>query len=423
MQEEKGRLSFQTKPGFTEDEAYQEALRCLHCRNAPCQKACPLKVDIPGFINAIKERDPEVAMMIIKDRHPLPAVCGYACPSSKFCEGNCVLGKKERAVSIAGLKRFVADWQFANNLNAQRWAKPRDIAIIGAGPAGLTAAYELVKLGHRATILEATNSIGGLLRNILPDFRLPRELVDMEVQLVKRYGVRIETGEILGKNVTLDDLKRIYDAVLITGGPYKDKKLNLPGENLLGVYSGMDLLKKAKKVSLDDLTKLTVGEEIAVIGGGDVSVDVARLALRLGAKRSMLIYRKGPEEISARSEEVEDALEEGVEFIYWHTLTEIKGKNGKVAALVADTPEGEKTILVDEVYKAIGYIPYAAGFGIPELKLTDKGLIDVSSPDGQTSIPGVFAAGDLVTGASTITEAMASGKKASWGIHKYLSDN
>lgn len=419
----KERLSFQPKPGFTENEAYEEALRCLHCRNAPCQRACPLRVDIPGFINAIKEKDPEVAMMIIKDRHPLPAVCGYACPSSKFCEGNCVLGKKDKPVSIAGLKRFVADWQFANNLNAQRWSKPRDIAIIGAGPAGLTAAYELVKLGHRATILEATNSVGGLLRNILPDFRLPRELVDMEVQLVKRYGVRIETGEILGKNVTLDDLKRIYDAVLITGGPYKDKKLNLPGENLLGVYSGMELLKRAKKVYLEDIEKLTIGEKVAVIGGGDVSIDVARLALRLGAKKSMLIYRKGPEEISARSEEIEDALEEGVEFIYWHTLCEIKGKNGKVSALVAQTPEGEKTIEVDEIYKAIGYTPYPEGFGIPELEVTERGLIRVSQSTGETSIPGVFAAGDLVTGASTITEAMASGKKASWGIHKYLGNN
>jgi len=414
-------LSFQPKPGFNEKEAYQEAARCLHCRNAPCQKACPLRVDIPGFINAIKEKDPELAMMIIKDRHPLPAVCGYACPSSNFCEGHCVLGKKERPVSIAGLKRFVADWQFANNINIKRWAKPRDIAIVGAGPAGLTAAYECLKLGHRVTILEASNSVGGLLRNVLPDFRLPRELVDMEVQLVKKYGVRIETGQILGKNVTLNELKRIYDAVLITGGPYKEKKLNIAGESLLGVYSGMQLLRKAKEV--EKINNLKVGEKVAIIGGGDVSVDVARLALRLGAKRSLLIYRKGPEEISARSKEVEDALEEGVEFIYWHMLISIQGKNGKVISLLCQTPEGEKILPIDEVYSAIGYIPYPAGFAIPDLQLTEKGLIKTDLGTGETSISGVFAAGDLVTGPSTITEAMASGKKASWGIHKYLGNN
>lgn len=423
MNKEKNDLSFQPEPGFTEEQAYEEALRCLQCRNAPCQKACPLRVDIPGFISAIKEKDPEMAMMIIKDRHPLPAVCGYACPSSKFCEGHCVLNKKEHPVSIAGLKRFVADWQFANSVNAQRWAKPRDIAIIGAGPAGLTAAYELVKLGHRVAILEATNSVGGLLRNILPDFRLPRALVDMEVQLVKRYGVRIETGEILGKNVTLENLRRVYDAVLITGGPYKNKDMNIPGEKLQGVYSGMELLKRAKSVYLDEIDQIRVGEKVAVVGGGDVSIDVARLALRLGAKKSMLVYRKGPEDISANRKEVEDAQREGVEFIYWHTILEIKGEEDKVVAFTAQTPEGIVTVPVDEVYSAIGYIPYPAGFGILELKLTEKGLIMVDPSTGETSIHGVFAAGDLVSGPSTITEAMASGKRASWGIHKYLGVN
>ncbi|MDI6604900.1 MAG: FAD-dependent oxidoreductase [Thermoanaerobacteraceae bacterium] len=418
---EKHDLSFQVEHGFTEEEAYEEASRCLNCKNPSCQRACPLKVDIPGFIHAIKEKDPETAMMIIKERHPLPTVCGYVCPSSNFCEGHCALAKKGKPIHIAKLKRFVTDWEYANSVNAQRWAKPADIAVIGSGPAGITAAYELLRIGHRVTILEANNTVGGLLRNAIPDFRLPRELVDMEVQMVKRFGARIETGEILGKNITIEELKRLYDAVLITGVPYKYRKLNIPGEELPQVYPGMELLKKIKNLPLNEINKIKVGEKVAVIGGGNVSIDVARSCLRLGAKEVMIIYRKGPEEMPAHKNEVNNALNEGVKFIYNSSPIEIKGENGKVIAITIQKPDAQETLPIDEVYIAIGYIPNPTSLGIPELKLTEKGLIEVNPSTCETSINGVFAAGDLTYGPSSIPEAMANAKNAAWCIHKYLT--
>ncbi|WP_029688033.1 NAD(P)-dependent oxidoreductase [Thermoanaerobacter sp. A7A] len=418
---EKHDLYFQPEPGFTAEEAYEEASRCLNCKIPSCQRACPLKVDIPGFINAIKEKDLETAMMIIRDCHPLPAMCGYACPSSKFCEGHCALAKKGKPIAIAKLKRFVADWEYANSINAQRWAKPRDVAVVGGGPAGITAAYELLKLGHRVTILEASNLLGGLLRKALPDFRLPRELVDIEVQRIKRFGVRVETGEILGKNITLKDLKRVYDAILIAGAPYKSKKLNIPGEELPQVYSGIEFLIKLKSLQLDEVDKIKVGEKVVVIGGGNVSIDVARSCLRLGAKEVIIIYRKGPEEMPALKKEVDKALEEGAKIVYWSTPIEIKGENGRVTAINIQNPNGQETLPVDEVYVTIGYTPNPESFKIPELKLTEKGLVEIDPNTCETSIEGVFAAGDVAYGPSTIAEAMASGKKAAWGIHKYLS--
>lgn len=408
--------------GMSEAEALTEAERCLNCKNASCRSGCPMGVDVPRFIAAIKEKDYSLALMVIKENHPLPAVCGYACPSSEFCEGKCVLGKKGRPVAIADLKRFVADWDFTNNVASQRWFRPRDIVIVGAGPTGITAAYECLKMGHRVTILEASSSIGGLLRNILPDFRLPRELVDMEMQLIKRFGVRIETGAKLGENVQIQDLQRIYDAVLLTGCPYRGLNLNIPGEELEGVDSGLRLLRKVKKVPLPKVKQSLFNKVVAVIGGGDVSLDVARMALRLGAAESMLIYRKGEENLPANIKQVAAAKSEGVKFIYNHVLSRLTGKDGKVTHLIADTPEGEKKIAADLVYKAIGYVPDAESLGIPGLKLTPKGLIEVDPLTQETSVAGVFAAGDLVSGPSTITEAMANGKKAVWSINKYLSN-
>jgi glutamate synthase (NADPH/NADH) small chain len=433
--------------GYSEEEAMQEASRCLNCKNKPCVGGCPVAIDIPAFIQCVKAGEFEQAAKVIAKSSALPAVCGRVCPQEVQCEERCVLGIKGEPVSIGKLERFVADWSREHNLDLSE-TKPKNgkkVAVIGSGPAGLTAAGDLAKLGYEVTIFEALHEPGGVLVYGIPEFRLPKDtVVKTEIENLKKLGVKIETNVIIGRTVTIDELinDEKFDAVFVGSGAGLPKFMGIPGENLNGVYSANEFLTrnnlmKAFKAEYD--TPIRPGKKVAVVGGGNVAMDAARTALRLGAEVH-IVYRRSEEELPARVEEVHHAKEEGIIFDLLTNPVEILGdekgwvKGMKCVKMELGEPDasgrrrpveinGSEFILdVDTVIMSLGTSPN------PLISSTTKGLditkrqcLVADEETGLTTKEKVYAGGDAVTGAATVILAMGAGKKAAKAIDEYLS--
>ena len=440
--------------GYTEEMAIDEANRCLNCKTMPCVDGCPVKVHIPEFISKIKEGDFEGAYQIINKSSSLPAVCGRVCPQETQCESKCVRGIKGESVGIGRLERFVADWH--NTFCTEEPARPESnghrVAIVGSGPSGLTCAGDLAKKGYEVTVFEALHTAGGVLVYGIPEFRLPKAIVAKEVDTLKKLGVKIESNVVIGKTLTIDELFGMgYEAVFVGSGAGLPNFMGIPGEAFSGVYSANEFLTrsnlmKAYKDNPD--TPIMKGGKVAVVGGGNVAMDAARTALRLGAEKVYIVYRRSMEELPARREEVEHAEEEGIDFQLLCNPVEILGyrnpedprdpKNGFVTGMTCVKmelgepdekgrrrpvviPGSEFTLDVDTVVMSIGTSPN------PLIKSTTKGLEVtrwggiVVNEDGLTTREGVYAGGDAVTGAATVISAMGAGKTAAKAIDEALS--
>ncbi len=435
--------------GFNEEQAIDEAERCLGCKNKPCVYGCPVNIDIPEFIRLIREANPVAAARVIKKTNALPAICGRVCPQKEQCEKVCVLAKKSEAVAIGALERFAAD-QEAKHSNPAEPPKPENpelckycVAVVGSGPAGLTAASDLARTGYSVTIFEALHKTGGVLRYGIPEFRLPRHILDREVDYVRSLGVKILTDVVIGKAVGVKDLlNEGFEAVFIGTGAGTPKFLGIPGENLSGIYSGNEWLTRINLMrahEIDYATPIKVPKRACVIGAGNTAMDCARTALRLGAKEVTIVYRRSRAEMPARAEEIENAEEEGVRF---QLLTNPKrflgNERGAVEAIECSrmelgeadesgrrrpipVPNSEFRIECDTVIVALGQNPNPLiRMTTPELDTEPWGGIIVDPRTGMTSIPGVFAGGDVVTGEATVIAAMGAGKIAAAGIDSYI---
>ena len=440
--------------GYPAEIAVAEAQRCLNCKNRPCVEGCPVNISIPEFIAKIKQKDFEGAYSVIAESSSLPAVCGRVCPQESQCESKCTLGVKFEPVGIGRLERFVADYR---NQNARgKTVRPKSnghrVAVVGSGPSGLTCAGDLAKRGFEVTVFEALHLAGGVLVYGIPEFRLPKDIVKKEVETLKKYGVDVETNVVIGKTITIDELfEDGYEAVFVGSGAGLPRFMGIAGEGLKGVYSANEFLTRAnlmKAYESNSQTPVMRAESVAVVGGGNVAMDAARTALRLGAKKVYIVYRRSMEELPARKEEVEHAEEEGVKFEILRNPVEIIGynnrndrrdpKNGFVSGIKLRRCElgepdergrrrpieiegSEYVLPVDCVIMAIGTSPN------PLIKNTTKGLevnkhggIIVEEGTGATSKRGVFAGGDAVTGAATVILAMGAGKTAAKAIDEYL---
>lgn len=440
--------------GYSEETAVAEAERCLNCKNRPCVNGCPVNINIPDFITKIKEKDFEGAYQIISQDSSLPAVCGRVCPQETQCESKCTVGIKNEPVGIGRLERFVADW---HNENVKEAAAPppsngHKVAIVGAGPSGLTCAGDLAKKGYKVSIFEALHTAGGVLVYGIPEFRLPKAIVAKEVEGLKELGVDVETNVVIGKTLTIDELFDMgYEAVFVGSGAGLPNFMNIPGESLKGVYSANEFLTRSNLMKayrdVND-TPIMKGGKVAVVGGGNVAMDAARTALRLGAEHVYLVYRRSMEELPARAEEVEHAIEEGVDFHILRNPVEILGyenpddrmdpKNGFVKGINIQKMElgepdekgrrrpvpveGSEYVLdVDAVVMSIGTSPNPLIKDTTEgLEVNNHGGIIVNE-DGLTSRNAVYAGGDAVTGAATVISAMGAGKVAAKAIDEYLS--
>ena len=431
--------------GYTPEQARQEASRCLTCAKPACVQGCPVQVPIPRFISLVKEGRFKEALDVIRESNLLPAVCGRVCPQEKQCEERCVVGKKFDPVAIGRLERFAADWVMQHDLvDAPPAALPtgKRAAIVGSGPAGLACAYELAKLGHAVTVLEAFHEPGGVLLYGIPEFRLPKRIVAREIDLLKRLGVEISLNVVVGKLVTIDELLGQYDAVFIATGAGTPKFMNIEGEELNGVYSANEFLTRMNimRAHLPEFdTPIRKGERVAVVGGGNVAMDSIRTALRLGAGEATIIYRRAEEDMPARREEVHHAKEEGVRFEVLAEPVRILGKDGSVTEVECVRMEpgepdasgrrkprpvrgSEFRIPVDTIIMAIGtnanpLVPQST----KDLALHKWGYIVADEGTGKTSKPGVFAGGDIVTGSATVISAMGAGRKAAHAMHAYLT--
>jgi glutamate synthase (NADPH/NADH) small chain len=440
--------------GYTEEIALDEAMRCLNCKHMPCVSGCPVNVNIPAFIERIKESDFEGAYRIINVSSSLPAVCGRVCPQETQCEQKCVRGIKGDPVGIGRLERFVADWH--NEHATEKAVAPKSnghrVAVVGSGPSGLTCAGDLAKKGYKVTVYEALHTAGGVLVYGIPEFRLPKAIVAKEVETLKELGVDIEPNVVIGKTLTIDELfEEGFEAVFVGSGAGLPNFMNIPGEAYKGVYSANEFLTRSNlmKAYLDEpQTPIMKGGKVAVVGGGNVAMDAARTALRLGAEKVYIVYRRSMDELPARREEVEHAEEEGVDFRLLCNPLEILGyenpddardpKNGFVTGIRCIKMElgepdasgrrrpvaieGSEFVLdVDAVVISIGTSPN------PLIKSTTKGLEVnrwggiIVNEDGLTSREGVYAGGDAVTGAATVISAMGAGKVAAKAIDEYLS--
>ncbi|MDH5460383.1 MAG: NADPH-dependent glutamate synthase [Candidatus Bathyarchaeota archaeon] len=431
--------------GYAEVQAVAEANRCLQCPKPQCIQGCPVEVDIPAFVQLIRERKFSEAIRKIKEKNSLPAICGRVCPQEGQCQKFCVFGKVGDPVSIGRLERFAADWERGKGVEIPERAPPtgKKVAVIGAGPAGLTAAADLAKLGHKVVIFEALHLSGGVLMYGIPEFRLPKSIVQAEVDYVKKLSVEIHTGYLIGRVYTIPELlKKGFDAVFIGTGAGLPRFMRLPGENLGGIYSANEFLIRVnlmKAYAFPEYdTPIRIGKKVAVIGGGNVAMDSARSALRLGAEQVCIVYRRSREEMPARREEIENAEEEGIicKFLA-NPVRFIGDEKGWVKAMECICMElgppdesgrrrpipikdSEFTMETDTVVVAIGRTPNPIIQRTTEgLEVTRWGTI-VTDENGKTTIEGVYAGGDIVTGEATVISAMGAGKKAAKAIHEYL---
>ena len=434
--------------GYNKEEAMEEASRCIGCKNAACVKGCPVSIDIPGFIGQVKEGNIEEAYKIINEASSLPAVCGRVCPQESQCEGKCIRGLKGYPISIGKLERFVADWAFENDVHPEppKEKNGKKVAVIGSGPAGVTCAGDLAKLGYDVTVFEALHELGGVLVYGIPEFRLPKErVVRKEIENVKRLGVKFETNVVVGKSVTIDQLMEDegFEAVFIGSGAGLPKFMGIPGENANGVFSANEYLTRSnlmKAFREESRTPIMQARKVAVVGGGNVAMDAARTALRLGAEVH-IVYRRSEAELPARVEEVHHAKEEGIIFDLLTNPVEIlSDENGWVSGIKCikmelgepdasgrrrpvEVPGSEFIIDVDAVIMSLGTSPN------PLISSTTEGLevnkwkcIIAEEDNGKTTKEGVYAGGDAVTGAATVILAMGAGRAGAKGIHEFLSN-
>ena len=464
--EERRRNFKEVALGYDKETAVAEAKRCLNCPKPRCVDGCPVNVSIPQFIHAVAEEDFATAIRIIKEKNSLPAVCGRVCPQEKQCESRCVLGIKGKPVAIGRLERFVADYARENGLDQPEGAaaagadyknvqeahdamaaegkKAGKVAIVGSGPSGLTVAGDLAKMGYDVTIYEAFHVAGGVLMYGIPQFRLPKEIVQHEIDGLKKLGVKIVTNAVIGRIFTLKELmeEEGFQAVYVGTGAGLPYFMQIEGENLNGVYSANEFLTRINLMKSYQFPKVAtptyVGNKVAVVGGGNVAMDAARTAMRMGAEHVYIVYRRGEEELPARAEEVGHAKEEGIEFQLLNNPVRLLGNEdgwvtgmecvrmelGEPDASGRRSPkeiEGSNYVLdVDEVIMAIGQGPNPLiSSTTPDLDLNKRGNI-VADEEGATSIPGVFAGGDIVTGAATVISAMGAGKRAALAIDAYI---
>ena len=433
--------------GYSEDTARLEASRCLQCKKPSCVQGCPVEIDIPAFIKLMAEGDHLGAILKIKETNSLPGVCGRVCPQEEQCEKECVLGRKGEPVAIGRLERFAADYELAHGVAVPE-LPPRTgnkVAVVGAGPAGLTVASDLAKLGHQVTVFEALHKAGGVLVYGIPEFRLPKTIVQKEVDYLARLGVEVKTSFIIGRLMTVDELLESgYDAVFLGNGAGLPYFLGIPGENHNGVYSANEYLTRSNLMKAYRFpeydTPIKRGKQVAVVGGGNVAMDSARTALRLGADHVYLVYRRSRVEMPAREEEIENALEEGIDF---HLLTNpiriIGDDDGWVQAMECiqmelgepdesgrrrpiPKPGSEFTVAVDAVVIAIGggANPLIAST-TPDVQTNKRGYFVVDEQTMATSKKGVYAGGDIVTGSATVISAMGAGRLAARAMHAYLT--
>ena len=450
MPQERTKDFFEVALGYTEEDAIKEASRCLQCRRPSCVQGCPVEVNIPRFIRKIKERKFLEAARVIKESNPLPAVCGRVCPQESQCEEKCILARKRVPIAIGRLERFAADYEAKKDGLGLFSSKPsfngRKVAVIGSGPASLVCANDLVKKGYSVTIFESLHTPGGVLVYGIPEFRLPKEIVKREIDYIKSLGVRVVTNFFVGRTRTIDELMNEdgYEAVFIGTGAGLPRFMHIPGENLLGIYSAnefltrMNLMKAYKFPDYD--TPVKVGEKVGVIGGGNVAMDSARVALRAGAKKVTILYRRTKNEMPARIEEIENAEEEGIEFVFLVAPVEYIGdENGwvrqaKLIRMRLGEPDSsgrrrpipikdsEFKIPLDTVVVAIGQIPSPLiARTTPDLRVdARRGTIMVNEKTYATPKVGVFAGGDVTTGAATVISAAGAGKTAAKYIDLYL---
>ena len=429
--------------GYSAEQAVEEAKRCLQCKDRPCVSGCPVEIDIPAFIKLVAEQRFQEAIRKIKETNNLPAICGRVCPQEEQCTKLCTLGKKFEPVAIGRLERFVADLELETGLPPVSRARPtgKKVAVVGSGPAGLTAAADLAKRGHEVVLFEALHKAGGVLMYGIPNFRLPKEVVGNEIEYVKSLGVKLETDIVIGKLYTVDELLERFDGVFIGTGAGLPHFMEIPGENLPGIYSANEFLIRANLMKAylfpEYDTPLKIGKRVVTIGGGNVAMDAARMALRLGTEESIISYRRTKSEMPARIEEIKHAKEEGVRFQLLSQPIRFLGSDWVRAIecmrMELGTPdesgrrrpvpvEGSNFVLdADLIVVAIGQgpnplIPKCT----PDLITNSDGTIQVDVRTCMTSKEGVFAGGDITTGEATVIQAMSAGKRAAKSIHEYI---
>jgi len=430
--------------GYEKEVAVAEAKRCLQCKNKPCMKGCPVEIDIPGFLHCITLGEFDKAAEVIRAKNNLPAISGRVCPYEDQCEGECTLKKAGEPVGIGRLERFIADYERTKGASVPKMP-PRNgkrVAVVGSGPAGLTCAGDLAKMGYEVVVYEALHAPGGVLMYGIPEFRLPKAIVHSEVDYIKRLGVRVDYDMVVGKSVTVPELLKEYDAVFLGTGAGLPNWLNIPGENLDGVYSANEFLTRVNMMKAYDFprhdTPVKIGRVVATFGAGNVAMDCARTALRLGAETSYILYRRTEAEMPARAEEIEHAKEEGVVFMLLTNPMRFIGTDKGILREVeflkmklgepdesgrrrpVPIPGSEEKLQIDTALVAIGQSPNPlVPQSLPGLKLGKHGNI-ITDDEGRTSIPRVFAGGDIATGAATVILAMGAGKKAARAIDQYL---
>ncbi|RJR28990.1 MAG: NADPH-dependent glutamate synthase [Desulfobacteraceae bacterium] len=443
------RRNFDEVPlGYTPELAVKEAERCLQCKKPSCMEGCPVSVEIPAFIQLVRQGEFTKAVRKIWERNALPAVCGRVCPQEAQCEGQCIVGKKDQPVAIGNLERFVADHERANGkgeLPPKAAPTGKKVAVVGSGPSGLTVAGDLILKGHEVTIFEAFHKPGGVLVYGIPEFRLPKEIVYSEVNFLERLGAKLICNTVVGKTVSMEELfKQGFDAIYVGVGAGLPSFLNIPGENLIGIYSANEYLTRSNLMKAylfpEYDTPIAIGKDVVVLGAGNVAMDAARTAMRLGAERVRIVYRRSKDEMPARAAEIHHAGEEGIEFFLLTAPTRFIGdEKGRVKGMEClkmelgepDASGRRRPVPVEgskfQMECDLAVIAVGAGANplltgsTPELKLNKRGYIIADPETGKTAMKGVWAGGDIVTGQATVILAMGAGRMASDSIHQYLT--